>query len=212
MNKKFIAAVIFLSVILMSCVTPVDTSDDPDTPENPDNPDPPADVEELIPLSIGNQWAYRYISPTIEEDHLYRIEDVFPFTAGSNIYAVYEMSGPITTSGDTLSLFLDLTTRGFYNSNEGFHVLSENDSLELISALWFKYPCSAGNTYGTYIVNSTNSSVVNNYLGQTISCIHYIDQDPASQSEYFVSPGLGIVKAVLLNGSHIFEMTEYTIN
>ena len=212
MNKKFIAVIIFLSFILISCVTPVDTSNDNDTPENPDDPDPPADVEELIPLSTGNQWAYRYISPTIEEDHLYKIEDVFPFTTGPNIYSVYEMSGPITVSGDTLSLFLDSTIQGFYNSDDGFHILSENDSLQLTGARWFKYPCSAGDTYGTYIVNSTNSSIVNNYLGQTFTCVHYINQDPAFQSEYYVSPGLGIVKASFFGGTHTFELTGYTIN
>lgn len=211
-KRKTLLKLLLLSFLMISCVTPMGSADDPENPDNPGNPDNPNSVIELIPLAVGNQWSYRLFTPTPEEEHQYLIADVAPFTIGKSIYPTYRMTGPTTGYNGMFSLFMDYTTWGFFNNDSGFNKLEVLSSLEKISSLWFKYPCNVGDTYGNYSVGSLNYTITNDYLGTSFNCIQYIYTYENYQHEYYVYPGVGIIRAYFYNQALTFELTGYTIN
>lgn len=179
--------------------------------------EPEDSKKQLIPLAKGNSWSY--------------VQTTFD-TTGKASTAVYHIEDKVDSDtiisnekwyhseGYPSSVWITNRNNGLWHfAKSGASPLIKKDTLILV----FSYPTKVGDKFGTYQVISLDVDV--KVPAGTFSCIHYSYYVPNptnswySGFEYFITPGLGIVKwqqvGKLSSGSkwivYKSELTNYNI-
>lgn len=187
--KKLITLV-FLAVLMISC------SDDCPT-ESKTNTD-------LMPLAIGNAWAYKI---TLNTGTTFEINDVPKDTTINNIkWFVYNLNEKPAVI--------------FSNQSGGLWTYLYNPTTKVVEPeLYYKYPASQGENYfvndSIKVTITSISTPVTVYAG-TFNCYLYHSNYNNGEAEYdeYMCPGVGAVKIIEYKNSAVVKTTElefYTI-
>ncbi len=161
---------------------------------------------ELIPFKMGNQWAYKS-----------KIENI-------TIISRYKITGDTVINDQLWYNYNFVGVPNYMNYFEdGIYELYWVDTLTAKSSLKFKYPAQKGETY-KYLnkikvtVISINSEI--EVEAGKFWCYVYEFLYDSSKENYYIAPGVGIVKRESIdfneNGDieemHVEELMEYILN
>jgi hypothetical protein len=187
--------ILFSVIILFVCqFFPLNSQNNPGKSQNT--------TKEIIPLAEGNFWTYQnyyYRSP--RKDSINNADSV-TLHVGKKILFNNQDWYPWGV------LDWDYSNIGI-NQKDGFYRIFFNNinNISIDSAcLFFKYPTKNGDkyysgcVYDTLHIISIDEEVT--VPAGTFKCIHYrtIDSDKYPDNEFFISPGVGMVKCEIING------------
>ena len=187
MKKLFLISALFSLFFIFSC------GDE----ENGNNP---TESNDLYPLKTGNSWTYEVTSGQGTSQYNYSI-------TGDTLIDGEKWYIAVNSANSNVTMF-------FRNADDGFHQgISENET-PLSKVVFYKYPCSKGETFQAYenqmIVVSTDTTVTAG--NEEFSCIQYRISNGYVKFDYFVSPGIGQVKVILANSNGNIDSQIELIN
>lgn len=140
---------------------------------------------EIIPLAVGHKWEYH--------------SDIYD-TAG-NITWNFNSSDIIIGDSmieNTKWFYFDKNALYFSLLTDGYHYYNKYETDSLKNVLVYKYPCNLGDTYSDYEVAKVDTQIT--VPAGTFKCIMYSLRKQTSSdfayADYFIKPGVGIVKTV----------------
>ncbi len=183
------------------------------TVSDPENGD--ETIDEIIPLKIGNTWAYEVTvndytnPPTI----LYPYYEVSASVAGQDgdvWFTIDEKTGTMDLDW-WLYPIISTTITNYKNQDDGFCLVTSVPNIGYNVSMLYKYPCEIADQSGVFVVVNLDQPIT---IGSTTYlCIQYANQDFGT---IYVAPGLGIVKSVMFinidNVEVTHELIGYSIN
>ncbi len=148
--------------------------------------------KEILPLKIGNQWT-SYV-----ETKVYFNGDTV--NIGFHSYDTMHKAIMYETIIDGKKWYSDSTSDILYaNLYDGLYFASTSKG-SFMKWIVFKYPCKAGDVFGSFFGTMKVISTIKRVATKagTFECIQYRTTQQTSSttiiSEYYLSPGVGIIK------------------